>query len=61
MVQSSYYDPAERRREKDRSRERDDRALRNGSIGRDELRAQNGFLASLDVISSSVRRRGISG
>jgi hypothetical protein len=57
MLQASYYDPAERQREKDRAREQDDRALRNGDISREALRMRNSFLAPLDVVSSSIRRR----
>lgn len=59
MLQVSHYDPVERQREKDRARERDDRALRNGDISREALRMRNGFLAPLDVVSSSIRHRGI--
>lgn len=59
MLQVSHYDPAERQREKDRARERDDCALRNGDISRQELRNRNSFLAPLDVVGSSIRHRGI--
>jgi hypothetical protein len=58
MVQVSYYDPAERQREKDRAREQDDRALRNGEVSRDELRLRNGFLAPLQIVGSSIERSG---
>jgi hypothetical protein len=58
MVQVSYYDPAERQREKDRAREQDDRALRSGEVSRDELRLRNGFLAPLQIVGSSIERSG---
>lgn len=59
MLQVNYFDPAERQREKARARELDDRALRSGDISREELRSRNGFFSSLEVVSSSVRRRGV--
>ncbi len=59
MVQVSYYDPAERQREKDRARAQDDRDLREGRVSREALRRLNGFFASLDIIDSSIRRRGV--
>ena len=59
MPPVSHYSPAERQREKDRAREQDDRDLREGRVSRDELRARNAFLAPLEIVSSSVRRRGI--
>lgn len=60
MLQVSYYDPAERQREKDRARERDDRALRNGDISREDLRMRNSFLAPLQIVGSSIERQGIA-
>ena len=39
-----YFDPAERAREKQASREADQRALANGEISRAELTRANGFL-----------------
>lgn len=59
MPQVSYYSPAERQREKDRAREQDERDLREGRVSREELRLRNGFLAPLEIVGSSVRRRGI--
>lgn len=59
MRQQCHFEPAERQREKARARAADDRALRSGEISREELRARNGFFSSLDVVSSSVRRRGV--
>lgn len=57
-MQASYYDPQQRIREKQISREQDDRALRSGAVSRDELGHRNGFLSSLDLSGASVRRRG---
>lgn len=59
MLQVSLYDPMERQREKQRSRDQDDRDLRLGVVSREELSARNGFFSSLDVAGSSVRRRRI--
>lgn len=59
MQQVSHYDPIEREREKQRRRDQDDRALREGSVSAEELRLQNGFFSSLDLAGSSVRRRRI--
>ena len=59
MLQVSYYSPAERQREKDRARAQDERDLREGNVSREELRLRNGFLAQLEIVGSSVRRRGI--
>lgn len=58
MQQLHYFDPEERRREKDRARAEDDRALRNGEVSREELRMRNSFLAPLEIISSSIERPG---
>ena len=57
MLQVSHYDPIEREREKQRARDQDDRALRQGSLSIEELRFRNGFFSSLDLAGSSVRRR----
>lgn len=57
MQQVSHYDPIEREREKQRGRDQDDRALREGSVSAEELRLQNGFFSSLNLAGSSVRRR----
>lgn len=59
MQQVSHYDPIEREREKQRGRDQDDRALREGSVSAEELRLQNGFFSSLDLAGSSVRRRRV--
>ncbi|WP_063976400.1 hypothetical protein [Sphingobium yanoikuyae] len=54
MSNVSYYSPAERQREKERQRVLDAARLRDGLVSRDDLRAQNGFLASLEVVNSSI-------
>lgn len=59
MLQVSHYSPAERQREKDRAREQDERDLREGRVSREELRLRNSFLAPLEIVGSSVRRRGV--
>ena len=60
MLHVSYYDPAERQREKDHARELDDRALRNGDVSREDLRMRNSFLASLQIVGSAIERQGIA-
>lgn len=57
MLQVNIYDPMERQREKQRSRDQDDRDLRMGIVSRQELAARNGFFSSLDIAGSSIRRR----
>lgn len=54
MRQVCYYSPAERQHEKERQRAADAADLRFGNVSREELRHRNGFLSSLDVVSSSV-------
>jgi len=59
MMQVNLFDPIERQREKQRSRDADDRELRMGLVSREELGARNGFFSSLDIAGSSIRRRRI--
>lgn len=59
MRQLCHFNPAERQQEKARARAADDLALQSGEVSRDELRARNGFFSSLEIVSSSVRRRGV--
>lgn len=59
MQQVSLYDPMERQREKQRSRDQDDHDLRMGVVSRQELSERNGFFSSLDIAGSSIRRRRI--
>lgn len=54
MLQVCLYDPAERQREKERSRALDEADLRSGSVSHAEMSARNGFFSSLHVIESSV-------
>jgi hypothetical protein len=61
MRHIAYFDPADRQREKQLARARDDYALGSGLISRDELRAANGILSSLDLRPSSLGRRRQSG
>lgn len=61
MRQILNFDPVQRQHEKARARELDDRALRSGKISREELRGRNSFFSSLEIVHSSVRRRGIIG
>ncbi|HEX8416599.1 MAG TPA: hypothetical protein VF641_03255 [Methylobacterium sp.] len=59
MQQVSLYDPMERQREKQRSRDQDDRDLRMGVVSHEELSARNGFFSSLNIAGSSIRRRRV--
>lgn len=54
MRQVCYYDPADRQREKERSRASDEAAIVSGSLSRRDLSARNGFFSSLQVIDSAV-------
>lgn len=54
MRQVCYYSPAERHNEKERQRALDAECLRLGAVSREDLRLRNGFLSSLDVVSSSI-------
>lgn len=54
MYQVCHYSPAERQMEKERSRASDAYALRSGSRSRDDLRRNNGFFSSLEIVDSSI-------
>lgn len=54
MRQVSYYDPAERQMEKERSRAFDAAALSSGVVSHRDLSARNGFFSSLQVVDSAV-------
>lgn len=54
MQQVCYYSPASRQAEKERQRAFDAQSLRDGSVSRGDLRRSNGFLASLDIVESSI-------
>jgi hypothetical protein len=58
MVEIRYYDPAERQREKQLSREQDERDLREGRITARELSAINGVFSALDIANARIVRRG---
>jgi len=58
MSTIGVYSPEMRQREKQLSRERDDRDLRAGLISPDELAAVNGFFSSLDISRARIGRRG---
>ncbi len=53
-MQQAYYNPTSRQAEKERQRVLDAQSLRNGSVSRGELQQSNGFLASLDIVESSI-------
>lgn len=64
MAASGYqigvYDPAERARQKEADRQRDDARLRNGDVSRAELAREVGFFSSLDLSRSKISRRRAS-
>lgn len=55
VVRSSYFDPEDLRREKQRAREKDDEDLREGRVTREQLRRRNGFFSGLDFSGATVR------
>jgi hypothetical protein len=58
MIKSGQFDPEERRREKQHSREQDDAALREGRVSGSDLQARNSVFSGLNLAASSVRRPG---
>lgn len=56
MQQVAQYDALDRRREKQRAREQDDLALREGAISPEALSQRNGFFSGIDFSRASVRR-----
>ena len=54
MRQACHYSPASRQAEKERQRASDAQDLREGIVSRDDQRCSNGFLASLDIVESSI-------
>ena len=58
MMQSGYYDVLERQREKQRSRDQDDHALRVGAVSLEALAHQNGFFDGLAIRRGRISRRG---
>lgn len=58
MPKAGYYDPIERQREKQLSREQDDHDLLSGAVSREELGKRNGLFSSLDLSTARVVRRG---
>ncbi|KRC81296.1 hypothetical protein [Sphingomonas sp. Root241] len=57
MFEFGYFNPVERRREKALARAADDYALQNGHVSREELQANNSFLAPLAIVSSSAEHQ----
>jgi hypothetical protein len=54
MRQVFRYSPAERQQQKEHQRASDADRLRAGSVSQRDLRMQNGFLSSLEILDSSV-------
>ena len=49
-----YFDPAERIREKQRARDRDDLDLASGRVSAGELQQRNSFAAGLDLVNAEI-------
>jgi len=58
MMQMGQYDVLERQREKQRSRDRDDHDLRDGSVSQLDLSQSNGFFYGLSISRARIGRRG---
>lgn len=54
MLQACHYSAAEREQEKERQRASDAEHLREGKVSREDLRARNTFLSSLQIVGSSI-------
>ncbi len=50
----SHFDPAERARQKQASRDEDARRLAAGEITRSELRRENGMVSGMDLSNASI-------
>jgi len=49
-----YFDPAERIREKQRARDRDDADLASGRASAAEVQRRNSFAAGLDLVNAEI-------
>ena len=58
MLEMNHFNPAERQREKQLSRDQDEYDLESGYVSRKQLRLRNGFLAPLQIIASSIVLQG---
>lgn len=58
MLRLAHYDALERQREKQRSRDRDDRDLQDGRASMDELAHRNSFFSGFAVSHGRIGRRG---
>ncbi len=61
MSQVNRFSFPDRQRAKEISRAQDESDLNSGMVSREELRAANGVFSSLDIASSSIRRRSVVG
>lgn len=59
MPRMSQFDPKERQREKERSRQSDEQALRSGRVSREQLQVRNSLLGSFEILDSSIRLQGV--
>ena len=57
MEQKLFFDPAERRAEKQRQRDADAAALASGEVSREQLSRANGLFSSPILVNRRVVRR----
>lgn len=58
MSQVNQYEPSERQRAKQASREEDDRDLRAGVVSVAEISARNSLFGAMDISRARIRSRG---
>ena len=56
IVPDGYFNVAERRREKQEARDRDERLLASGEVTAEELNKRNGFFSALDFSQARIVR-----
>jgi len=61
MADLEHYDPVDRAREKQRSRDDDARRLAAGDVSRDQLQRENSWVRDFDAPAAVIRRVKRSG
>ena len=54
-----YFDPSERRREKEESRARDEYLIAQGILSENSVAQRNGFFSSLDPAKARIVKRHV--
>lgn len=57
MILTDSYDPVQRAKDKQASRDQDEADLNSGKVTREELAKRNGFFSSLDLSEAYIRRK----